>query len=224
MSKLFFFGDSHTGALTRGAQAIGLPHFGSATMRGTLWLNGAFEFSASGGLTIHEEQGTDLLNASLAAAGVKSLFELRVPVVTTLPYLPERDLISFAANHTISLDTEFNRVFVSAAAFRASVVQRRAKLFHMLGSLVDHGVSVNAVTPPSRIEPATVAFRLHDVVADELEQIGVKVQLTRDWSTDESGILLKQYETSKVGDSVHANNSYGADVILRLCAALEIQI
>lgn len=216
MSKFFFIGDSHTGALKQGADIIGIPNFGNALIPCSKWLNGDFSFTEDGNLTIADQVGEELLRKSCLDAGVNRLSDLKIPIVTTLPFLMERDLRAFNRRHTTNIYENSDKIFLSYSSFRASIISVRADVISFLEGLVNSGVEVHSITPPSRMLPSFETFALQDVVEAELSRIGVTVHRTRNWSTDHEGILLTRYCIEKEGDFVHANSEYGAEAISRL--------
>lgn len=229
MSKMCILGDSHSLTMSDGANVLGVPFISGLVVPASYWLQGKFVFDDHGCLTIKQDsfvpgsvvqEWLDILDRNYK----QSLFDLNIPIVTTLPYLVAGEIYSLSQTYTTFADKDDGKIFLSSAAYRAMVFGRRKRIFEMLKTLISRGVDVHVVVVPSRIGPIDEVLKNNAMIDEVLKVLGVKIHSLADWATDDAGLLLPKYHCNYEGDKVHANQDFAVEVMRRLCATLGIPV
>lgn len=222
----FIFGDSHMRAITAAARLLKLDARGRPTMSGWLWDGGSFDLTSDGRLLVHNELGARFMAETMSAAGVDSLFDLQMPIVTTVPFQVHLLMRDISKAHSIDVN-EPDKTFISRGFLKSLVLARRRKIIDLLAKLRSPERDVIVVCAPPRNRPVDFAMLMENIIIDELARVGIETMRTRDWSAGPDGLLLPEYAQMRRDgsgdDGIHGNVNYGAQVLDRAAQRLGLK-
>lgn len=205
---VFMIGDSHTIALTLGAEAMGVRWRGGPLAKG----------SALEQMFWHESGGRFALNLDLdqaTRARFDGLLQYEGPILSTVGFNTNR-LVKQLAAYAKSQGYDIATSMLSSAALEATVLDARktAVDFHTL--LASYDREVYFVCSPQRTIPG--GYELLQAIESPLIHAIAKTGATfidvRPTTTDESGALKTEY--CRPNDRAHANMEYGRCVLTEL--------
>lgn len=217
MNEVFLIGDSHTIALRKSFVASGWKVFGGGVLNGHTFESPFFEQN-EGKVRFIDEHAQNLFANALREAGVSTLGDLEIPIVTTIGFASYRlaHILSGADRGMVADEAPSwsNAVMAEAVA----TTRRYALAFYKtLPAKLTYAVHSPQKAPEQIIPKLRY---VEDVFVEMLAPLGVNIIDVRDRTTEPNGTLKSKYFTAREGDKVHANRAYGAVVVDALIAQL----
>lgn len=211
LPDLLFLGDSHSLALEEGARALGL-RTESVSFGGSAWADGKFGWGDDGFNPRGSVQGRRALNALRERFGVKNVFGLGIPVVTTAGFhlgrlLRPFDWFGHRAMGANSAEPESGLV-VSDAMLGEYISHFRGPHIRLLKKL-SREAKVVAIAPPE-INREQNFWPLREKVIGQMRGAGIDVFDPFE-TLFEKGEVLAQHLIAE--DGAHATAEYGQMVM-----------
>lgn len=206
--EILFLGDSHTIALDEGAQSLGL-RTEAVRFGGSGWSDGKFGWNADGFVPKGSPMGQRALEAVRERLGVRNVFSLGIPVVTTVGFHLGRLIRPFDwHDHAVpgrNPEQADHGLVVSDAMAEAYVTHFRKPHVKLLKRVMQQARVV--VMAPPQLEEDRNFWPVRALVTRIMRQAGIEVFDPNAVLFGEEKILPAHLITE---DRQHATSEYGA--------------